>query len=414
MEERPQEENSTQRAGQDSFLRKLYQPGPLIGLFALAFLALLGFGFFLLTEKTPPPELVLEPPPKPLAQTTKRAYEEATSSELEDKVKQADLAIIEAMKTVQMSMADLALLDVELRKWNGRTYHYQVIQLPAVKKQSLFLKNLRAALAVRLPEAALQTLGKQELGITINDRPTHRLLLKTTPLAIPLPESKGPKMVVVIDDIGENMAVLRGLLALDSPITLAVWPNATHTRLSVDLITRSKRDLIIHFPMEPRGYPRYNPGDDALFVSMTKEQIERRVAESVSKIPEAIGVNNHMGSRFTSNTPGMEAALFAFKKHGLFFLDSLTTGKSVGRTVAAEAGISFYIRDIFIDNVKDVNAIIHQLRKAENVSLKKGYSIAIGHPYKETLAALRQWEKTKNDSILLIPLSELAPELAKR
>ena len=83
-------------------------------------------------------------------------------------------------------------------------------------------------------------------------------------------------------------------------LTFAVWPNATHTRDSVGLITERKRDLIIHFPMEPRGYPQYNPGDDALFVSMTREQIEQRVEENVSRIPEAIGVNNHMGSVITS------------------------------------------------------------------------------------------------------------------
>jgi len=409
MEERPQEATCTQRTGPGSLFKKLYQPGPLIALFSMAFIALVSLGYFLLTEKTPPPE-VITPETVETVAPTPRAYEEDTSSELEDKVKQADLAIIETMKAMRMSMAELGLLDVEIRQFNGKGYHYQVIQLPAAKNQSIFHKHLQAALATRLPEASIQPLGKQELGITIDSHPTHRLILKTMELAVPAPSPKGPKMVIVIDDIGENMSVLKGLLKLDFPVTLAVWPNATHTRESVKLIQKSQRDLIIHFPMEPRGYPRYNPGDDALFVSMTREQIEKRIAENIAQIPEAIGANNHMGSRFTANTSGMNVALAAFKKHGLFFLDSLTTGKSVGRTVAGKTGIPFYIRDIFIDNVKDVNAIVHQLRKAENVSLKKGYSIAIGHPYKETLAALRQWSKTKKSSVVLIPLSELSPE----
>ncbi|MDC0336040.1 divergent polysaccharide deacetylase family protein, partial [Pseudodesulfovibrio sp.] len=65
---------------------------------------------------------------------------------------------------------------------------------------------------------------------------------------------------------------------------------------------------------------------------------------------------------------------------------------------------------IFIDNVKDVTAIVHQIKKAENVALKQGYAIAIGHPYPETLAALETWSTTRNTDIQLLPLSKLSPE----
>lgn len=407
MEERPKEETSKKRTGINSLFSRLYHPGPLIFLFTIVFLALVGFGFYLLTEKTPPPPVVATA----IQETpTSRVYEEDSSSEMEDKVKQADLAIIESMKATGMSMGDLDLLDVEMRKLNGKGYHYQVIQFPAVKERNLFQKHLQGALAKRLSNAKLDTVDAGELALFIDDLPTHRLLLESIPLTLPKPEPKGPKMVVVIDDIGENMTVLKGLLNLDLPLTLAVWPNATHTRNAVDLIKKRKRDLIIHFPMEPRGYPKYDPGDDALFVSMTQKQIEKRVEDTVARIPEALGVNNHMGSRFTADAPGMRTALSAFKRHGLFFLDSLTTGKSVARTCARDTAIPFYVRDIFIDNVKDVNAIIHQLKKAENVSLKQGHSIAIGHPYPETLAALDKWSKDRNGSILLIPISQLPPQ----
>lgn len=163
-------------------------------------------------------------------------------------------------------------------------------------------------------------------------------------------------------------------------------------------------------PDGTQGYPRYNPGEDALFVDMSADAIRKQIAANIAQIPEAIGVNNHMGSRFTGYAAGMKVALEEFNKQGLFFLDSLTTGKSVARQTAANVGISFYERDIFIDNVKDVNAIVHQLKKAENVAMKEGYSIAIGHPYKETVDALEKWSENRNNSIQLIPLSSLKPE----
>ena len=410
MDEHPTEETPQEQTGPDSLLMRLYRPGPLIFMFSIVFMGLVALGYFLLTEETPPPSAL---PPSVVEKQTDivpRVYEEETTSDMEDKVKQADLAIIETMRDVKLKMSELALIDVELRHLNERTYHFQVLQIPSVADRGLFLKTLRGHLFKRVPEAALLDNGSNEAAIEIDKLPTHRLLLEAVPLKLPRPETKGPKLVIVIDDIGENHTVLKGLLKLSIPLTFAVWPNASFTRASVELISQNKRDLIIHFPMEPKGYPAVNPGDDALFVSMTPDEIRKRVTENLNKIPEAIGVNNHMGSKFTSHEPGMEVALTEFKRHGLFFLDSLTSGKSVGRKSARIAGIPFYERDIFLDNVKDVTAIVHQLKKTERVAHRKGYAIAIGHPYPKTLSALRQWSSNRDKSIKIIPLSHLSPE----
>lgn len=426
MDEHPLEEQNTEKTGLDSLLARLYRPGPLIVFFTLAFVCLSAIGYAVLTDDTPPPARITNKapqsatasltPPKtaPIqpeqVQPEPRVYEEDTSSVMEDMVRQADLAIIETMRSLEMDMQELDLLDVELRDFEGKGYHYQVLQLPAVHKETGLLKQLRGFLAKRVPKARISISGTNELVLSISGVPTHRLLLETVPLTVPKPKLTRPKLAIVIDDIGEDMKVLTGLVNLDFPVTLAVWPYATHTRRSVDLIQAKKRDLIIHFPMEPKGYPRYNPGKDALFVAMTADQIRQQIARSVTQIPEAIGVNNHMGSKFTSSSSGMNVALGSFKNLGLFFLDSLTTSKSVARKSASKTGIPFYERDIFIDNVKDVSAIIHQLNKAENVTFKQGYAIAIGHPYPETLAALRRWGASRNQAVEVVPLSNLAPQ----
>ncbi|WP_319466909.1 divergent polysaccharide deacetylase family protein [uncultured Pseudodesulfovibrio sp.] len=405
MDDRSLEETTQEKPGPDSFLRKLYRPGPLVFFFIAAFLGLAFIGYSLLQSPTPPPQ-VIEPPQT--APVTSKVYEEDTSSEMEDQVKQIDLAIIETMRDLKIAMNQLNLLDVEIREKDGHGYHYQVLQLPALSDRKAFLTTLHKRLAARHSEAAIADNSPKEALISIGALPTHRLLLKAIPMQLPVPQEKnGPLLAIVIDDIGENKAVLRGLVNLDFPVTLAVWPNASFTRESVELIVEKKHELIIHFPMEPRQYPRYNPGDDALFVSMSDDAIRKRVALNVSMIPEAIGVNNHMGSRFTEDTEKMQVALKAFRQHGLFFLDSLTTGKSVGRSAAKQTATPFYERDIFIDNVKDVNAIVHQLKKAENVARKQGTAIAIGHPYRETLSALKKWAATRGASVNLVSISKI-------
>jgi hypothetical protein len=414
MDDRAPDNKTNERTGFDGFLKRIYRPGPLICLFTLAFLALAGLGWMALNAKTPPPQVIapaaeerkVRPEPD---KTSGKAYEEATS-DMEDQVKQADLAIIETMRDLGLQMHDLDLVDVELRRFEERGYHYQVLQFPKVKDRNQFLVTLRKRLYGRLPDAVLLDNGDTEAAIEINGQRTHRLLLEATPQIIARPEAKGPKLVVVIDDVGENYGVLKGLAGLDLPLTFAVWPHASHTRECVELISKTRHDLLVHFPMEPMGYPKVNPGDDALFVSMTDAQIRQRIEENLGRIPEAIGVNNHMGSRFTADGPDMAVALAEFKRHGLFFLDSLTSGKSVGRATAKAVGIPFYERDTFLDNVRDVNAIVLQLRKTERVAQRQGRAIAIGHPYRQTLAALKRWQDSRDTSIQVIPLSKLSPE----
>jgi len=108
----------------------------------------------------------------------------------------------------------------------------------------------------------------------------------------------------------------------------------------------------------------------------------------------------------------MRVALKEFKRLGLFFLDSMTTPNSVGRSVARSISIPFYKRNVFLDNVKDVSAIVHQLRKAERLALSRGHAIAIGHPHPATLAALRQWATHRSKRVSVIPISKLKPEFA--
>ena len=408
MDDRSSEQNKQKKTGLDTLLAKLYRPGPLIAIFVVAFLALSSLGFFLLTEETPPPKVIQPAPVVQPEPVVAREYEEATS-EMEDFVKQADLAIIETLRDLALPLSELDLVDVELRRFENRDYHYQVLQFPKVEDRKHFLVTLRKRLYERLPEAELLDNGDNEALVKINARTTHRLLLEARPRIIARPEAKGPKLAIVIDDVGENQSLLKGLLGLDLPLTFAVWPNASFTRKAVERISQKRLDILVHFPMEPMGYPKVRPGNDALLVSMGETEIRDRIKDSLKQIPEAIGVNNHMGSRFTAYEPGMTVALAEFKRNGLFFLDSMTSSHSVGRKVATATAIPFYKRDTFLDNVKDVNAIVHQLKKAERVARRTGVAIAIGHPHKETLAALRSWQKHRDATVIVVPLSELSP-----
>ncbi|MBU1247447.1 MAG: divergent polysaccharide deacetylase family protein, partial [Proteobacteria bacterium] len=222
-------------------------------------------------------------------------------------------------------------------------------------------------------------------------------------------EIKG-RMSIVIDDMGEDLRLAQGLAETGLKLTFAVWPASSEKDRIRELAHRHGLDLMVHLPMQPLGYPDMDPGPGALFVTMTPQEIETTIKWNLDQIPEAVGVNNHMGSLFTADLQGMTSALTAISRRGLFFLDSRTIGKSSGHAAALATRTPFYSRDVFIDNEKNIAYIIGQLRKAEAMARRRGSAIAIGHPHPETLAALRQWNMNKGADILVVSITGLPPE----
>jgi polysaccharide deacetylase 2 family uncharacterized protein YibQ len=173
------------------------------------------------------------------------------------------------------------------------------------------------------------------------------------------------------------------------------------------LCRKLKIPTLLHMPMEPISYPETDPGPGALLTTMPNNELRNAVKKNLMSLPYIVGVNNHMGSKFTQDSRGMKIFLTELKKRHLFFIDSGTTPKSVAQKLGRELGILVFKRDIFIDNEKDIKTILKFLKKAEKYSLKKGVVIAIGHPYPETIAALKIWKKQKNPQVTLIPVTRL-------
>ncbi|MDR2161463.1 MAG: divergent polysaccharide deacetylase family protein [Desulfovibrio sp.] len=225
--------------------------------------------------------------------------------------------------------------------------------------------------------------------------------------ALPPREGSRPLMVIVIDDLGESMSAIRLLLSLDYPVTFAFWPHAGHVRQGAEAAHRAGREILIHYPMEPVGYPRVFPGPRSLLSSMPSERIAGLVEAGIAAVPHAVGLNNHMGSRFTQNRRGVSSVILTLKKHNLFLLDSVTHRRSVFADQARRLGIRAFRRDVFLDDTPGRSAVLSALRQAEGIALKRGSSIAIGHPLPETLAALQEWQKSRNSAVRLVRLQDL-------
>jgi hypothetical protein len=224
--------------------------------------------------------------------------------------------------------------------------------------------------------------------------------------------TNGPCLAVVIDDMGHSVQTARQLLQImGTDLTWAILPYSPDTSEVVALAAENNLEYLLHVPMEPRSYPQVDPGPGSIMVDMHPEQVRAILINDLKQVPGAVGANNHMGSRFTEDVQGMRTVLQEIASRRLFFMDSLTSPKSIIRKIARELQTPVAFRDVFLDNKQEVNAILVQLHKAEQVANRTGHAVAIGHPYPETLTALAKWSKERDLNVELAPLSRVVQKL---
>jgi hypothetical protein len=153
---------------------------------------------------------------------------------------------------------------------------------------------------------------------------------------------------------------------------------------------RRGHELMVHVPMEPHDRNAH-PGPKVLTTGLAPEELARRLDWAFGRLDGYVGINNHMGSRFTTDEAGMTQVLGAIRERGLLFVDSRTTALSVARKVAAALAVPFAERHVFLDDAPALSSVRRQLEEIERIARKRGYAVAIGHPRDTTLQALENW-----------------------
>ena len=197
-------------------------------------------------------------------------------------------------------------------------------------------------------------------------------------------------IVLVIDDFGyRNDSISDGFLELPVPITCAVLPGHNQSSRFAKKAINAGKEVIVHMPMQSAIT---SSGEDEfkLKIGMTSEEIEWRLNEALNEIPEAVGINNHQGSKATTDGKVMAVVASVLKNKNKFFLDSRTSSKTVGENTMRSVGVPTARRHIFLDNDLSIENISKQLDKLVTVAEKKGLAIGIGHVKGNTLKVLEE------------------------
>jgi hypothetical protein len=215
--------------------------------------------------------------------------------------------------------------------------------------------------------------------------------LKNLPLSLSV-----AKIAFIIDDIGSSISRAQAFLDLKMPMTFSILPKLQYSDLLAEEIYQQGQEIMLHQPMEPYGH-EVDPGPGALYISYRDKEIEEIIEENLSQIPQATGVNNHMGSRFTSCPDKVVEALKIIKQKDLFFVDSLTSSHSKAYKMSKRLNMRTAPRNVFLDTPSDIGSVCRKLRYLKQYALKHGVAIGIGHPYLSTLTALQDFKHQLNE-----------------
>jgi polysaccharide deacetylase 2 family uncharacterized protein YibQ len=228
-------------------------------------------------------------------------------------------------------------------------------------------------------------------------------------LAAPTTVAAGPaRVAIIIDDLGYQLDAGRRAIALPGPIAFAVLPGTPRAVALANRAHASGKEVLLHLPLQANAEDKRNE-PIGIGLDMSRERLATTFAAALRAVPHVIGVNGHRGSLLTRHPGHMQWLMEEIRaRDGLFFVDSYTTAHSVALQMAIETGVSAVRRDIFLDPDPSPETVRRQFERMKLLAIKRGWVVAIGHPYDATLALLeKELPGLEEQGIELVTISEL-------
>lgn len=194
-----------------------------------------------------------------------------------------------------------------------------------------------------------------------------------------------PKLVIIIDDVASYDHISE-IKKINLKLTPSLMP-ASSDFPNTPKIAKNLDFYMIHLPLEAL---KYNSNSiKTLKVNDSFEEISKEIYKIRKDFPNTKFINNHTGSKFTSNKKAVIKLLDVLDEYSFIFVDSKTISNSKVEEVLKSKNQKYIFRDVFLDNTQNLKDIENELKKAVQIAKKRGFAIAIGHPKKQTLKVLK-------------------------
>ncbi len=202
------------------------------------------------------------------------------------------------------------------------------------------------------------------------------------------PVAKG-RVALIVDDVGYGGPSTRKLLETPIPMGIAILPFYPGSTQAHDRAIERGLDPMLHMPMQPKAAEGKYRENHVVGAHLPPEEIRRRTRAALDSLPGILGFNNHMGSLATESWFVCSEVLGVAKDRPLFFVDSLTSPRSVAQETARKLGIPTTRRNTaFLDNDPSragVDAAFAELLSATGSGRDQ---VAILHDKPESVASM--------------------------
>ncbi|WP_421715338.1 divergent polysaccharide deacetylase family protein [Arcobacter arenosus] len=314
---------------------------------------------------------------------TKRLKEvNSTAKQVSNKVEKTVKKEIDNLTKKTNTELDKYIDEIKIKKDKFEEYtdHFYEEYIDKETVQKLKEQVDKVEQDIKKPEIKQEPKKEIQKQVTVKDKPKAVLTQK-------------PKLAIVIDDVTTSYQ-LKLINKIGYTVTPSFMP-PTKRHPDSAKIAQNLEFYMIHFPLQATSFN--NEEAHTLHIGDSYEKIEKRVAQIRQWYPNAKYTNNHTGSKFTEDKESMDRLFKALVKYDFIFMDSRTTGKTVGKQMAEKYNMPYIVRNVFLDNEQDFDYIQNQLKKAIRIAKKNGFAIAICHPHSITLKTLRESKHLLND-----------------
>ncbi len=221
-----------------------------------------------------------------------------------------------------------------------------------------------------------------------------------------------PRIALVIADMGLSGVITGAALnKLPPPVTLAFLPYTERLDSWVEQARNKGHEVILSVPMEPQGFPRNDPGPNALLTTLLANENQERLRWSLGRVTGYTGITTTTGSKFLTDAKALKPVMEELNARGLLFLDTHLTPKSEGVSTAETAGVPRALVDLTIDRDLARSSIDEQLRQLEAIAKERGSAVGLGFPYPSTVERINLWITSLQDrGFVLAPLSSVVAQ----
>jgi uncharacterized protein len=175
-----------------------------------------------------------------------------------------------------------------------------------------------------------------------------------------------PLVAIVLDDLGLDRMRTAEAMRLSGPLTRSFMTYASDLAAQTQAARHAGHELLAHLPMEAVDN-HADPGPHGLFTGLSREETLQRLRWGLGRFDGFVGINNHMGSKFTADERGMAPVMEELSARGLMFLDSRTSPSCAGLRLAIAYGVLHARRDVFLDDDQTPSALARQLTSSNSL-----------------------------------------------